>query len=218
MKVYKELKERHRRVRESQGDHLSTRIHRALSWLHRAEQCADDIDGQFIFLWISFNAAYAQEICLEEMPAERRRFDSFIEHLCRLDGKGRLETLVWQEFSGTIRILLGNQYVFQPFWDFQNGKISEETWQAKFDRANATAKKALSRQDTARVLSTVLSRAYTLRNQIVHGGATWNSKINRDQVRDYSKFISCLLPIVIEILMDNPSEEWGNPCYPVVYM
>ena len=41
------------------GPGLSLRLHRALSWLNRAEQLADDPDSQFIFLWIAFNAAYA---------------------------------------------------------------------------------------------------------------------------------------------------------------
>jgi hypothetical protein len=32
---------------------------------HRAEPCQNDLDGQFIFLWVAFNAAYAQELtCL----------------------------------------------------------------------------------------------------------------------------------------------------------
>ena len=36
-------------------------MHRALSWLEKAEQ-SDDLDSRFIFLWISFNAAYAKDL------------------------------------------------------------------------------------------------------------------------------------------------------------
>ena len=56
---YEELKERHRAEREGYPPNLSLRVHRALSWLDRAEQLAEDADGQFILLWIAFNAAYA---------------------------------------------------------------------------------------------------------------------------------------------------------------
>lgn len=35
------------------------RIHRALSWLERAEKESKDPDATFIFLWIAFNAACA---------------------------------------------------------------------------------------------------------------------------------------------------------------
>jgi len=44
----------------------------------------------------------------------------------------------------------------------------------------------------------------------VHGGATWNSSINRDQVRDGAAVIGWLLPIFIDIMMDNPQQEWGQ--------
>jgi hypothetical protein len=55
-----------------------------------------------------------------------------------------------------------------------------------------------------------------LRNQLVHGGATWNSRVNRDQVRDGAAVIGWLLPVFIDIMMDNPDCEWGRPFYPVV--
>jgi hypothetical protein len=32
---------------------------------HRAEPCQNDLDGQFIFLWLAFHAAYDQDLaCL----------------------------------------------------------------------------------------------------------------------------------------------------------
>jgi hypothetical protein len=59
-------------------------------------------------------------------------------------------------------------------------------------------------------------RIYTLRNQFMHGGATWNSSVNRDQIRDCTHFMLKLVPVVIEIMMDHPKTLWGYPCYPVV--
>jgi hypothetical protein len=51
---YATLKARHRRERERWPEGpLTLRVHRALSWLNRAEQC-DDPDGRFVFLWIAF--------------------------------------------------------------------------------------------------------------------------------------------------------------------
>lgn len=58
---HRTLKQRQRSERDSYHPNLALRVHRALSWLNRAEQ-ADDPDGRFIFLWIVFNAAYATEI------------------------------------------------------------------------------------------------------------------------------------------------------------
>lgn len=55
-----------------------------------------------------------------------------------------------------------------------------------------------------------------LRNQIVHGGATWNGSMNRDQVRDCVAILSELVPLVIELMMDNPNTLWGDANFPPV--
>lgn len=59
------LKARHREIRDGQPDPLRIRIHRAISWLARAEREVDDHDARYIFLWIAFNAAYAHEFGFE---------------------------------------------------------------------------------------------------------------------------------------------------------
>ena len=75
---------------------------------------------------------------------------------------------------------------------------------------------ALREHDTVRILSILFDRLYVLRNQLVHGGATWNSDVNRDQVRDGASLLGCLLPIFVDLMMDNPQHEWPMPNYPVV--
>lgn len=112
--------------RDAQHPNLRLRVHRALSWLDRAEQ-ADDLDGRFIFLWIAFNAAYATEIDERQRLSEQETFKAFLQKLCSLDESNRIDALVWQEFSGSIRVLLDNPYVFQSFWDHKSGKIDEPT-------------------------------------------------------------------------------------------
>lgn len=212
---YAELKARHRAERDQQHPNLSLRIHRALSWLQRAEQ-AEDLDGRFIFLWIAFNAAYATEINDEYRGSERSCFSSFLEKLVSLDRERRLEMLTWEEFPRSIRVLLNNRYVYQAFWDYQRGKIYREEWEQSSERGKQAAQVALGRQDTATVLSIALSRIYTLRNQLVHGGATWNSAVNRSQVRDCVALMERLVPTVLTIMMGHPDTLWGDACYPVV--
>ena len=41
---------------------FTLRMRRALSWLRRAREAGDDDDVAFIYLWIIFNAAYAQDL------------------------------------------------------------------------------------------------------------------------------------------------------------
>ncbi|MFZ9363927.1 MAG: hypothetical protein ACO25T_09900, partial [Arenimonas sp.] len=55
------------------------RLHRAISWLARAEQEAEDPDARFIFLWIALNAAYAKQFGFERV--ERGNLQNFIDTL-----------------------------------------------------------------------------------------------------------------------------------------
>jgi hypothetical protein len=216
---YQRLKERQREERGGWPENLGLRVHRALSWLHRAEQLAhgEDTDGEFIFLWIAFNAAYATDIDEKYREPEQQTFRAFLDKLTQLDaGKRRFDQLVWTEFPKSIRVLLDNKFVFADFWKAQNGTISHEEFERAFAAANHAAHVALGKQDTVTVLSIVLSRIYTLRNQLVHGGATWGSSVNREQLRDCTNFMSKLVPLVVEVMMDHPETLWGQGTYPVV--
>jgi hypothetical protein len=62
----------------------------------------------------------------------------------------------------------------------------------------------------------VLDRLYTVRNQLIHGGATYQSKVNRSQVKDASEILSFLVPLMIDIMITNINEDWGTINYPVI--
>lgn len=213
---YRELKSRHRAERSTYPQNLSLRVHRALSWLDRAEQLAADADSRFIFLWIAFNAAYAAEINDALRLSEQRHFRRFVAKLIDLDRQGRIEDLVWQEFPGSIRLLIDNPFVFREFWAHQSGLMTEAEWKRRFGTARAAAHRALGGRRTGTVLGIALSRLYVLRNQLMHGGATWNGSVNRDQVRDGANLLGKLVPMIIELMMDNPGTPWGEPTFPVV--
>lgn len=212
---YCALKEKQKIARPQFPDILSLRVHRALSWLNKSEQCDDDLDSQFIFLWIAFNAAYAQDIGSDKL-SETTTFQQFIRKLCKLDKEKAIYELLWAEFPSSIRLLIDNKYVFQPFWNSQNGKAAPDAWEKSFANAKNKANKALANSNSPAVLTVVLSRLYTLRNQMIHGGATWASSANREQVRDAVSFLSKLVPIIIHIMIENPNTLWGEAHYPLV--
>jgi len=62
-------------------------------------------------------------------------------------------------------------------------------WQEKGHKAKQQANTALAKLHTAKVIEWALTRLYTLRNQIIHGGATWNSNVNRSQLNDGARRI-----------------------------
>ena len=210
-----DLKEKQRSRREYFSESLGLRVHRAISWLGRAEDENDDQDVKFILFWIGFNAAYAGDL-REELPGERSNFRNFFEALVSLDRSNRIYDLVWQRFSQEIRVLLDNRYVFSPFWAHHNGNIGYDDWESRLTQAKKIAAHAVVSKDTVRILMIVFDRLYVLRNQMVHGGATWNSSVNRSQVRDGVAILENLLPIFIDLMLDNHDYDWGKPLYPVV--
>ena len=212
--TFETLKERQRKERADHPEGLALRVHRALSWLHRAEQSEDE-DGRFIFLWIAFNAAYANELG-EQRMLEGEKFNRYLARLVELDNDHRLYGLIWQRYSGAIRVLLDNVYVYQPFWDYSNGLASGEDWEERFAAAKHAANVALASKNTTLALSVVFNRLYTLRNQLVHGGATWNSSMNRQQLRDANAILGDIVPVIIGIMMDNTELVWGDASYPPV--
>lgn len=213
--THQSLKERHREVRDSQSLNLSLRIHRALSWLKRAEQ-SEDLDGQFIFLWIAFNAAYANDIDPNYRESERTTFGDFFKKLCELDEGNKLSNLVWQEFSGAIRLLLDNPYVNNDFWEFQRGNIDKPTLEARLSGAKRAVNKSLAAQNTADTLSIIFSRIYVLRNQLMHGGATWDGAMNREQIKDSVGFLHKFVVAMLQIMMDGKPTLWGDPNFPPI--
>ena len=215
MQSHTELKERHRATRQSMSAGLNTRIHRALSWLHRAEQC-EDSDGQFVFLWIAFNAAYAQDIPQHLRLSEQDSFREFLLKLHLLDKGKLLDDMTWREFSGPIRVLLDNPYVFESFWEFHRGNLTEIQWKERLAKGKKTAAILLAKGNTPELLRLVFHRIYTLRNQLMHGGATWNGSVNRAQLQDCCNIMSKLVPLVITIMMGSIDTDWGETCYPVV--
>ncbi len=211
-----DLKAKQRALREGFPETMGLRVHRSISWIGRAEAARDD-DARFIFLWIAFNAAYAGEQEFQgPPPGERANFRDFFAKMVRLDAERRIYHQIWKGFSGPIRILMRNKYVFNPFWRHHNGVDGYENWERKFRASAGHFARAVKDQDTARTLSFVFDRLYVLRNQLVHGGATWNSNVNREQVRDGALILGILMPVFVDVMMDNPHEDWGQPFYPVV--
>lgn len=208
------LKHRHRAIRDTQSEALRTRIHRALSWLARAEREADDPDARFLFLWIAFNAAYASEFGFEHTEREQSR--SFIATLLANDTKNRLQATLLHDFTGPVRVLIENKFVFEPFWKALRDHDSSGHWEKQFAASKRVALKALLDRDTATVLSVVLDRLYVLRNQLVHGGATWRGKANRAQVKDGARVLGALVPVIVEVMIESQGADFGGISFPWV--
>ena len=225
-----------------QSQHNEDRLRRADSWLRRSEAAQDDTE-RFIFLWIAFNAAYGGETLPSDSdtrPLERDKFGRFLQEVLDRDDNGVLKKTLWRTqeilkrddngdlkttlrliYSDPIHALLNNHYIFKPFWEAVRGSDTERGWEAKFSKWNRDVKLSMEKGDAHGVLKELLTRLYTLRNQIVHGGATFATGWGQDQVRDGSRIMESLVPSILDIMRAdierNPeSGVWGPVEFPRV--
>ncbi len=219
----------------SEKQHNEDRIRRAESWLKRSEvaeanrnharsdeeRAALDCE-RFIFLWISFNAAYGGELIDDRggrYPAESQKFSEFLAKILARDTKQAIKTILWVTYSDPVRVLLKNQYVFSLFWRSIRDTSVDFSWKHSFDTRNKRAFSALLKGDIHAVLREVFDRLYILRNQLFHGGATFATGWGQSQVRDGSRIMASIVPEILNLMKTdinkNPeSDTWGPVAFP----
>lgn len=201
-------------------DDLNLRLRRALSWLGRAETEyeARDFDAAFILYWVAFNAAYGRlgSSSNEETRDWKDRQDYFDRIVDFVDSNRVIYDTIWADLLDPIRKMLDNQFVYEPYWKFRNGILRHRNWKKQLETARDDAEEAIKGVRTKDVLLELFRRLYTLRNQLLHGGATWNSSVNRNQVKPGARIMSSLVPHFIGVMIEHPDAGWGPPRYPVV--
>ena len=208
------------RIKDRVSEDSGIRIRRSLSWLEKAQDLYShddhDFDSSFIFAWIAFNALYST---MDDHTSgnARDQFQQFFERLIKLDGHNTIHAVIWNRFPTSIRTLMRNRYVFQPFWDAQLRNINPANWDVKLRNSEQLMTGILPRPENAgRVLSLVFDRLYILRNQMMHGCATYQGSVNRSQVRDGSSILNFLVPEILNLMLEHHEVDWGEPAYPVI--
>ena len=208
MYKFKDLKQKHRALRDGYEDSFSIRIHRSLSWLNRSEKEIKDLDAKFIFLWISLNSAYSIHMDgLKNQGDEELRSD-FFQTLWK-NGQNEIHDIIYERFSHEVRSILSNEFILTSFWE------GKDDWETKLKNEKREVQDALrDRNETIYILTILFKRLYVLRNQIFHGGSTWQGKLNRQQVKDWANLLSYFLPAILSIMMENSNDNWGVLAYP----
>ena len=190
-----------------------------MSWLEAAEKAkaAADIDMAFICYWIAFNAAYLHKQSTKD-EYEYDKFERYFDKIVSLDKARIIYNAIWKDFSREVCAFINNKYVFREFWRFQHGEPGAKNWESTFrkERDNTLHNVNLRGDYKASVLAVLFSRLYVLRNQLMHGGATWQGTVNRNQVAAATDIMASLVPRFINLMMESPDEDWGEPPYPVV--
>ena len=218
----------------SQRQDNEDRMRRAESWYERSLRVETD-DERFIFLWIAFNAAYGRDpngLSNDEIApgskrprkGERERIFTFLGAVLERDKRNRIRTILQERLDDRLRTLLGNPFVFCPFWRWiwdDRGDSTGVGWTTNFRQKNAEAWKNWESGDVHRFLTEVLERLYTLRNQVFHGGVTYRAGKGREQIRDGADTMAALVKATLNIMKadikrDPDSEAWKDVAYPTV--
>ena len=93
----------------SQRDHNEDRMRRAISWFDLSLN-TETPDEEFIFLWISFNAAYGVELrhpdIEDDSLSEFQKFSDFLRNILPRDNRREIETrLTGRKLAGGDHLL-----------------------------------------------------------------------------------------------------------------
>lgn len=212
---------------------LMLRMRRSTSWLTRAEQElfeneTSDPDAAFIFYWMAFNAAYGEKIPGKN---EWEIFNAYFGRLLVHDKENVIYNALWDSVSREVVLsFIDNQYLYWRFWRHHNGESGHNKWRRSFERENQDVRNALDRtvrngkalplsalNDRRSVLKTLFDRMNTFRNQMIHGATTYKSLVARAQVEDGARIMALLVPLFIDLMMNNSDVDWGVPEYPPIF-
>ena len=206
------------RLAAIQSDHpTAVRVHRAFSWLGLTETLDAESQADLVLIhqWIAFNALYGQwDENQREPVADRQSWQSFLAKVVKLDASQQLVTVL-TDHKRLVMAILGNAYLNRCFWsdgDAADGGLQDPK---RHERGRFKAQSWYVERRWLLVLEQLLERVYLLRCQLVHGAATFNSRLNRDAMKHCTTMLRHLLPALLSVLIEHGADEdWGPLCYP----
>lgn len=208
---------RDRLVRQDTENDLRVRIHRACKALGQGERAESDgtaegQDASIVFRWVALNALYGDWDWDAGMPArDRQSLDRFTSEISRVDTEERIRQTL-EAHGDDARSLLESPFLIERFWrDGEWDQVRPQRGRAR------NFNEELREQRAGAALHRVLMVLYFLRCQIVHGGATMGSSVNRVTVDPAARLLKALSGQIIAVSIHKGLEmSWGELCYPPV--
>lgn len=195
---------------------IRVRLHRCWSWLQRIEDLdkaglgADD--PRLIYAWIAMNSLYGRwDDRAREPVSDRHALDTFCRRLLERDRDRRIAGLLTAQRE-LVKAIAGDEYLSRYFW--------QDPGEGEARRAQNHARHLGSWYVEGRfgaVLDLVLQRVYMARCQLVHGAATYDSRLNRQAVHQSAGFLCLFLQAASLVIIDHVwAEDWSGLCYPPI--
>lgn len=206
-----------KKTKSENSERFNLRMQRSLSWLKKAVLMDEDKDLQFLSFWIAFNAIHAEDV--ESKSQQKLHIRQFLEMLDQQDDAQKIAQIIWEKLSVPIQTLLDNPYSFQDYWDYRNQVISQNTWKANFDNEKKFIQHVIEAKDLSEILAAILHRMYTVKQQILQGGYSYNSGVNRQLIHQCCEIWGVLIPTILELLIKN-AKQWHflKPHYPLIHV
>ena len=196
---------------------FATRMKRAISWYLRADQEDRDPDAKVLFFWIAFNSLYGKD---SGRRNEKPKQHNYLKKIARLGSKEIHNTII-KNCKKAYTNIMHNEFILQDYWDdvregenVPGNKKREDKLDFELHQKYQTIKhnyknQAIlllnqsenSKENTERCLKDLFERIYVIRNQIIHGGSSWNSEVNREQIDDGCLILETLIPVFIELML-----------------
>ena len=174
-----------------------------------------DPDVAFILYWIAFNAAYARDLSPKN-PNALKDMKQFFQNLLDVDRGYAIRDALWSHCHDQVYALVDIQYLFMPYWVHANAESRDIPWEGSFHKDKVFVRDALRNncyERIRKVLRIVFSRLYVLRNQLVHGGAQFESHYNRDSIFDGAHIMATLVPVFLDLMDASHGMDWGQPFF-----
>lgn len=169
-------------------------------------------DAALVFRWVALNSLYGRWDHTTGTPMKDRiALDKFTTDACRVDTSRRIADSL-KCLTQEAKDLLESPFLISRFW--RDGE-----WDNVRPNRGLAAKfrnEVLEDRPSAAV-HRLLIAVYFLRCQIVHGGATLGSGMNRVTVEPASRVLRLLASqLTATVIEHGLTMEWGELCYPPV--
>lgn len=197
--------------KENQG--LVGRVKRALSWIARAKDLSNarseigtDLQGEFIGLWISFNALYGSAKKLRR--DEWIEIESYLSKIVQVDGNDLLVQAVLKGCKKKIDNILKDEFLWGEYWE------TEEIISSIRKKLNSRLSEFYDQEGNAKteiLLKNLFSRMYFLRNMIFHGNTTDRRSPIKDSLRYAVEVLDSLTRSFVLIMVRKAKPGDWNP-------
>jgi hypothetical protein len=201
------------------NQNLTDRVRRADSWMKAAARLQkDQLHETFLFLYIAFNCLYGRRQYDEDEGKIGEDLKTFFRKIVTLaeydkkDGERALEKAI-AECRGDGAILIRDRFLDNRYWrrDLPVRPLHE---QLKSDAK--TALEQLAAGDPGEFLLLTFRRVSVLRNQIMHGCATYGpGSAGRPSVAIAVRVMNVMIPAFHSMIRNYGSHvEWDPIPYP----